>query len=254
MGVQETFFVDWVREGVARADTQTAYRVPLIGFASAADPRFRQLQQLAEATHLLPTDLLPTAHSVLAFFVPFAPDVVNANRAHPRNVAREWALAYVETNALINRISQELIAALAELEIASATEPATHNFDPKTLVSRWSHKSVAAIAGLGSFGLHQMLITEAGCAGRFGSLVVDLDLKPSSPPPGPLPVRCAYFAGGTCTVCVERCPTGALTVDGLDKTLCYRWLLHVAGRFQAMGTADVCGKCATGPCSLAEAV
>jgi epoxyqueuosine reductase QueG len=159
----------------------------------------------------------------------------------------------VETNALINQVSQELVALLAERGVRAATRPATHNFAPSTLVSRWSHKSVAAIAGLGSFGLHHMLITDAGCAGRFGSVVVDVALEPTSPAGGTLHHRCSYFTDGSCTVCVERCPVGALTEEGLDKQLCYRWLQRVADRFQELGRADVCGKCATGPCALGPA-
>ncbi len=249
-----SFISTWVQDQVAGERMETRYRPPLLGFADAADDRFLQLRQIAEPTHLLPADLLSAARSVIAFFMPFAPGIVDANRAHPRHVAREWAVAYIETNALINRISQDLIVALAERGIRGATVPATHNFDPETLVSRWSHKSVAAIAGLGSFGLHHMLITEAGCAGRFGSVVVDAILELTSPPVGPLLDRCAYYDAKGCTVCVDRCPTGALTEFGLDKQLCYRWLLHIAGRFQELGVADVCGKCATGPCALAPAV
>jgi epoxyqueuosine reductase len=249
-----SFVAPLILQQVAQARTETRYRPPLVGFADAADPRFRQLRQLAEPQHLLPTDLLPGARSVIAFFLPFAPEVVEANRTHRREIAPAWALAYVETNELIKLISRQLVNAFAQRGFQAATEPPTHNFDPTTLVSRWSHKSVAAIAGLGSFGLHHMLITSAGCAGRFGSVVVDAVLEPTSPPAGPLPHRCKYWVDGSCTVCIDRCPVGALTVDGLDKQLCNRWLLCAAGRFKAIGTADVCGKCATGPCALAPCI
>jgi epoxyqueuosine reductase len=250
----ETFIATFVRQEVAQAETETRYRQPLIGFADAADPRFRELRDIAEPTHLLPKDLLPRARSVISFFLPFAEEVVKANRAETHQVAREWAVAYVETNALINRIAQRLIAALAERGVKAAAEPATHNFDPVTLVSRWSHKSVAAIAGLGSFGLHHMLITDAGCAGRFGSLVVDAVLAPVSAPDAPTHERCRYFHDGKCSVCVERCPVGALTEDGLDKQRCYAWLLQVDAHFRELGLADVCGKCATGPCAFKSTV
>jgi len=249
----ETFIAAFVRQEVAQAGTKTRYRQPLVGFADAADPRFLQLQAIAEPTHLLPGDLLPEARSVISFFLPFAEEVVEANRAEPGQVAREWALAYVETNTLINRIAQRLIVVLSERGVKAAAEPATHNWDPVTLVSRWSHKSVAAIAGLGSFGLHHMLITDAGCAGRFGSLVVDAVLEPA-PAPGTLRERCRYFHDGGCKVCVERCPVGALTETGLDKRRCYEWLLQVAGQFRELGLADVCGKCATGPCAFKSTV
>jgi len=119
----------------------------------------------------MPEELLSGARSVVAFFVPFPTSVVRANSRHRETVALEWALAYVETNQLLRRITDHLIKLLAERGIGAAAEPPTDNFDPVTLVSRWSHKSVAVIAGLGSFGLHQMVITDAGCAGRFGSLM-----------------------------------------------------------------------------------
>jgi len=250
----ETFVAAFVRREVAQAGTETRYRQPLVGFADAADPRFLQLQEVAEPTHLLPGDLLPTARSVISFFLPFAKEIVKANRAGSHQVAREWALAYVETNALINRIAQQLIAALTEQGVKAATEPATHNWDPVTLISRWSHKSVAAIAGLGSFGLHHMLITDAGCAGRFGSLVVDAALEPTSVSGTPARERCRFFHDGSCQVCVERCPVGALTEAGLDKHRCYERLLQVADHFRELGLADVCGKCATGPCAFKSTV
>jgi len=253
METLESFIAAFVRRKVASAKTRTRYREPLVGFADAADPRFLQLREIAEPTHLLPTDLLPGARSVVSFFLPFAEDVVRANRAHPCEVAEEGDVAYVETSALIIEIARELIAALAEKGVRAAAEPATHNWDPVTLISRWSHKSIAAIAGLGSFGLHRMLITDLGCAGRFGSLVVDAFLEPTSEPEPP--TRCLYFHDRSCTVCVDRCPVGALTEDGFDKHRCYRWLLEVAERFRHVGYADVCGKCAVfGPCALKPAV
>jgi epoxyqueuosine reductase QueG len=61
---------------------------------------------------------------------------------------------------------------LAQYGVRSAAAAAMHNCDPATLTCPWSHKSVAVIAGLGSFGLHRMVITDAGCAGRFGSPVI----------------------------------------------------------------------------------
>jgi epoxyqueuosine reductase QueG len=189
---------------------------------------------------------------VVSFFLPFARWVLEANARHNEQVAREWAVAYVETNALIGHITAHLIEALTERGIRAAAEPATHNFDPVTLVSRWSHKSVAVIAGLGSFGLHQMVITDAGCVGRFGSLVLDAELPVEPVVPRE---RCLYFHDGSCLECVQRCPIDALDANQpLDKQRCYQRLLGVARTYEGLGTADVCGKCAIGPCSFESAV
>ena len=206
---------DLVRQAVATAGTATEYREPLLGFARAADPRFRDLRATVSPIHLMPEDLVPGARTVVSFFLPFAPWVVEANVLEREGVAREWAVAYVETNALIGRIAAQVVDALTERGIAAGTVPATHNFDEETLHSGWSHKSVAVIAGLGSFGLHQMVI---------------------------------------CLECVARCPASALGAsEPLDKHRCHEHLHGVARAYEDLGLVDVCGKCAIGPCSLGSA-
>ena len=49
----------------------------------------------------------------------------------------------------------------------------------KNLISDWSHRHVAVIAGLGKFGLNNMLITDNGCCGRVGSFITDLKIEPT---------------------------------------------------------------------------
>jgi epoxyqueuosine reductase QueG len=241
-----------IRRQVAEAGTVTAYRQPLVAFVAADDPRFADLRHVAEPTHMLPDDLLAGARSVVSFFIPFVAGVVDANARDRMDVAREWAVAYVETNALIGRITGGLISALAERGVRAAAEPATRNFDPVTLISRWSHKSVAVVAGLGSFGLHHLLITDAGCAGRLGSLVLDAELPVATPR---VKERCLYFKDGSCLECVMRCPVAALDPDGnLDKPRCWARCLEVAKVFEKVGVAEACGKCVIGPCALQSAV
>lgn len=233
---------------VAAAQTRTRYREPLLAFARVDDPAFDKLPRLIPG-HLHPRDLLPGARSVCAFFLPFDPEIVLSNRpgkGRGTAASETWARAYVETNALLTEICKKLGVVLAEQGIRAAWEPPTRNFDPVRLVSAWSHKSVAAVAGLGQFGRHRMLITRAGCAGRLSSLVLDAD-----PPllPGDV-VRqdlCLYDTG--CRACVQRCPVGALTEEGYDRRRCYGQCLENDARFPQW-LADVCGKCATGPCAV----
>lgn len=233
---------------VADAGTRTAYRDPLVGFADADNPRFRKLTRVVDTSHMMPEDLLPGARSVVSFFIPFAPDPVRANACDTKAVAREWALAYVETNDLIERITSHLVDFLRQRDVRAAGEPATGNFDRVALVSRWSHKSAAVVAGLGSFGLHQMVITDAGCAGRFGSIVTDAQLPPT---PGTQRERCPYFCDGSCRACVDRCPVGALgDTGGLDRQRCWTRCLAVGQTFADLGRPEICGKCAIGPCSF----
>ena len=242
------FITSAINDKTAGADTVTGYRKPLVGFTGADDPRFAELRRVVEPTHLLPADLLPGARSVISFFLPFAPEIVEANARGGKKVAEEWAIAYVETNVLLAQITNHLIEVLAGQGIRAAGEPPTDNFDPVTLVSRWAHKSVAVIAGVGSFGVHQLVITDAGCGGRFGSLVIDADLPivPTEPRN-----RCLYRHDGSCLECVSRCPVKALDENrGLDKQLCWKRCLGVAKVFEHIGTAQVCCKCGVGVCSL----
>ncbi len=241
-----------IREMVLTSRGATRYREPLVAFASALDPRFGELRRHVDPDHLLPQDLVLGAQSVVSFFLPFAAEIPEANGQGREEVAQEWVVAYVETNALIDRIAARLIESLAGKGIRAAAEPATYNFDEDTLVSRWSHKSVAIIAGLGSFGLHHLLITDAGCAGRLGSLALDADLPVEAVP---LRERCLFFHDGSCLECVMACPAGALDQSReIDKQACWDRCQQVARTWSAAGRADVCGKCATGPCSLQSAV
>jgi epoxyqueuosine reductase QueG/RimJ/RimL family protein N-acetyltransferase len=241
---------DLIRGVIARAvrgaRTVTRYREPIVAFVAADDPRFAALRALVDPSHLLPGDLLSGARSVVAYFLPFDPGVPASNARSRTEVSREWALAYSETNALLARIASDLARELAAAGVRAGSVPPTGVFDRATLRSSWSHKSAAVIAGLGSFGVHRMVITDSGCAGRFGSIVVDADLPVSTVP---AVERCAHLRDGSCLACVRLCPVGALDEEGgLDRRACWNRCLQTARTPDGQG-AQACGKCATGPCA-----
>jgi len=244
--------ISTVEREVATADTKTRYRQPLVGFAEVKKEDFQRLREMVGEHHLLPDDLLPGAQSAVAFFLPFSEELVRANRRSPY-VAKEWAVAYVETNNLLSHICEVLVQALKKKGIEAAWELPTYDFDKEKLVARWSHKSVAALVGLGSFGLNKLLITDSGCAGRYGSLLLKARVPPSATEPKE---RCLYFHDGSCVECVRRCPVNALTEKGeLDRAACYKYLLEVDAFFDDLPLSDCCGKCSVGlPCSLRSAV
>ena len=240
------FIYNFIVDQVEQAKTRTLYRPPLVGVARADNPGLAQLKQIVGPSHLRPQDLLPEAQAVVAFFIPFTEALIQLHRKEAY-ISREWAEAYIETNQLISQICTALVEALQKKGVQAAWQPATHNFDTKTLASYWSHKHVAYWCGLGTFGLHQMLITPSGCAGRLGSLVLDCAM-----PATPVWQQdfCLYRGEQKCAACTRLCPTGALTKDGLDKARCYQHLLEVNAYYADLGLCDVCGKCAVGPCAL----
>ncbi len=237
----------FVQQYAADRKTETRWRAPLVGFASAADPLFLRFRQVVSPTHRLPADLLPGARTVVAFFIPFERPVAASNVAG-NAASREWAVAYIETNRLVAALGAHLAGLLEERGFAVALTPATHNFDEERLVSDWSHRHAAYAAGLGTFGLHNMLITAEGCCGRLGSFATTALIEPDR---RPSIEACLQKRGFSCARCARRCVNDALFADRFERHRCYEKCLENGRTFEHLGKADVCGKCVVGvPCSF----
>lgn len=234
-----------------RYNTRTVWGQAQVAVADADDPRFLDLKIQVGPGHLLPQDLLPGARSIICYFLPFARSIGRSNKPGDP-CSDEWAYAYLETNRLINHLNAVIQEELARQGYRAAVTPATHNFDEKTLLSDWSHRHIAVIAGLGTLGLNRMLITDQGCCGRVGSLATDMEIDPASPEAYS---GCLYFYNESCRQCITNCTQGALQIDGFDRHKCYGLLLKNAGIHQEKGFADACGKCLSNvPCSFVNPV
>lgn len=231
--------------------TTTSWRTPLVAYADADDPLFLHLKDVVQPDHAAPKELMKTARSVIVYFLPFAKEITRSNRGGEA-ASRDWALAYIDTNRLIVDLNDYIAAVLKKHGITCCLLPPTHNFDTTNFVSDWSHKHVGYIAGLGTFGIHRMLITDEGCCGRLGSIITDAPLSPTARPEGE---HCLYRYNKSCTKCVERCTFGALTLEHFDAHTCYAVLLQNAARYEHEGYADACGKCVSVvPCSFVNPV
>ncbi|MDD2389550.1 MAG: hypothetical protein PHP23_07455 [Desulfobacterales bacterium] len=241
----------FVKSYKQKEDIATEWQMPLVGFADAADPLFDALKDAVSPSHSIPYDIMADARTVVAFFLPFDRDITGSNISGEKS-SRQWAMAYIETNQLICDLNQYLKKWFQAAGYDSSIIPATHNFDTTTLISDWSHRHVGFIAGLGRFGLNNMLITESGCCGRFGSIVTNC---PTAPSPRPGEEYCLYRHNGTCAKCVDRCACHALTKDGYDRHRCYEVLLANDAHHSDLAMTDVCGKCTVGlPCSCQNPV
>ncbi len=231
--------------------TTTRWKTPIVGFADADDPLFPVLKRVVSPEHLLPRDLLSAAKTVIAFFLPFDNKVATSNIAGVM-ASEQWAVAYLETNRLIAAICEHIKEFLEDDNNQVETTPATHNFDPKKLVSDWSHRHVGYIAGLGRFGVNNMIITAYGCCGRIGSFVTDLYVNADRRSQDE---ACLYRHDASCLKCVARCINTALFEDRFDRRRCYEMCLRNEKRFKELGMAGVCGKCLVGlPCSVTDPV
>jgi epoxyqueuosine reductase QueG len=233
---------DYVRDYSESRRIPGLWLEPLVAFAAAADPRFRELKITVSPTHAMPEDILTGARTVIVYFIPFEPAVVESNISGEW-ASPQWAAAYIATNRLILDLNLYLQDKLEKLGFRTAILPATHNFDAQRLISDWSHRHIARIAGLGSFGLNNMLITEKGCCGRLGSIVTTLEVAPDLREPVEY---CLFKSKGSCRKCVDKCVGEALAAAGFDRKTCYERCLENAARYRELGLADVCGKCLVG--------
>jgi epoxyqueuosine reductase len=96
----------------------------------------------------------------------------------------------------------------------------------RVLVDENQHvdREAAARSGVGFYGKNTMLITRRfGSWVVLGTLVTQAELEPTSP----LDADC-----GSCTLCIEACPTGALDEPGvLDSTRCLSYWTQSSSPF-----------------------
>ena len=244
---------EYVRKYEKRPNVHSSWKDPIIAYASADDPLFFKLRDVATPTHALPQDFIEDAKTVITYFLPFEEYIVRSN-IDGRGSSVEWGRSYVETNSLIGELNANIQGILEVNGYSSTLIPATHNFSEKTLMSDWSQRHVAYIAGLGKFGLNRMLITKKGCCGRIGSIVTNLKVEPTERRKGE---SCLYKENGSCGACAKRCVNDALfeDEDKFDRHRCYEMCLYNVERLQDIGYTDVCGKCLVGiPCSFEDPV
>ena len=239
------------------------WRKPLVGFAAADHPYIEKLKEVIGPDHVLPGEVLPDASVVVACFVPFTRKLAETNRVDDVYASEEWARAYETTNAMLGELNQALIRFLEDEGYRGAVSPEAFTFDQKLLKSNWSHRHFAYAAGLGTFGMNNMLITKAGCCGRYTTVVTNLDVEPDDICREEL---CLYKKDGSCGVCMKHCPSGALTPEGYDRQKCYGILKKNAMKYTEFGSSyvdeegkansagsEVCGKCVVyAPCTCRE--
>ncbi len=152
-----------------------------------------------------PRNLLPTARSIICVGKLY-------NTPHPATADAPPESGWISRYAWGDDYHDEMRRALEHLDRLLRDRAATP-FDSRICVDTAPllERSYARLAGLGWIGKNTCLINQPlGSWFFLGELLVSLDIRPDSPPPD----RC-----GTCTRCIDACPTQALVPTPTGYTL-----------------------------------
>jgi epoxyqueuosine reductase len=159
-----------------------------------ADMRFTMAQPEVSCH---PEKLLPNARTVVSAALCYYAEEPERAPGHGRLPRYTWYDAYAELREKLDQLGRRLGGGY------------------RVLVDENQHvdREAAARSGVGFYGKNTLLITRRfGSWVVLGTLVTDLELETTAP----LGLDC-----GSCALCIEACPTGALDEPGtLDATKC----------------------------------
>ncbi|MEI8004320.1 MAG: epoxyqueuosine reductase, partial [Methanothrix sp.] len=151
--------------------------IPLMGVASVQswkDPPFQPWMP----EEFYPQSIFPWAKSVIVIGLPVSLPVLETS---PSIYYREL---YNTVNSLLDQYTYRLANFLCERDFPSVFVPRDGYFGIKALlknpVAFFSHRHAALLAGLGNFGINNMLLTpQYGPRVRFGSVFTEAELAHS---------------------------------------------------------------------------
>ncbi|MDD2851426.1 MAG: epoxyqueuosine reductase [Desulfuromonadaceae bacterium] len=234
---------------------------PLIGFSSATDPLFTEYKSVIGPFHLTPGELVSLSTpndvwvpaTVVSWVLPITSKTRISNRSESVYPSQEWATTRnfgEQFNTLLRRHMITWLTDRGYRAAAPQLMPAWQEFRDTSvgIASTWSERHAAYAAGLGTFSLTDALITPQGIAHRLGSVITNLKLEPSQRPYPERRANCLHYRENSCGACIARCPVGALSRDGHDKSLCreyvYSTIPAAVGKRYGV-TASGCGLCQT---------
>jgi len=247
--IDERWFIDTIAQKVESHhmnsmeypfDGERIFDSPLVGFVRGDDPLLVDYRRIIGPHHFTPAAIMawqatrnglpaPAAAdlSVVSFILPITGMTREENAAMSEWPSERWAQTRLLGELFSQAMVREIVSYLMGRGILAVAPDATPLFRKQRYptvgwASPWSHRHIAYAAGLGTFGMHDFLITEKGAAHRCGSFIVNLKLQPNRSRPGNIHAGCLQHNGTKCLKCATRCPVGAIGEKGHDKEACYQ--------------------------------
>ena len=240
---------------------EPAWDAPRFAYARGDDPLFDQLKNdigefywtPAEAYQLAYPDeeIDPPALTVVCYILPQTKATRADQAIETEFPAERWARSRFHGEDFNCALRVHLAEQLVQAGYPAVAPERLPGFDYCQserfgIASNWSERHTAWVAGLGTFGLSDGLITRVGKAVRFGSVVVKMAIEATTRPYTGHQDWCLWYAKGSCGVCVKRCPAGAITDEGHDKPKCFDYIRNITTPYvrDHYGTgATPCGLC-----------
>jgi len=249
------------------AQNDKAWADPLIGFSRGDDPIYETYKDVVGPFHWTPKEIFKkTFHgssvtadqlTVISWILPHVEITKSDNGKESAYPAERWVRARMFGGEGNEILLKHVVALLQEAGYDAVAPVLSPHFERKkseryVFASTWSERHAAHAAGLGTFGLCDGLITPKGKAMRCGSVVAHIQIPATNRPYQDHRAYCLFYAKGTCKKCISRCPAGALTEAGHDKTKCNHYMHphideYILSHFGFKGYG--CGLCQTAvPC------
>lgn len=257
------------RNSLEMSTGEPAWEEPHIAYARGDDPLFDQLKADIGPFYWTPSEAFrlaypeaefsPSELSIISYILPQT-EATRLDQRQATDVPSErWARSRFHGEEFNCALRLHLAEQLTHAGFQAVAPERLPGFDYRQserfgIASNWSERHTAWVAGLGTFGLSDGLITRAGKAVRFGSVVVKMTLEATSRPYTGHQDWCLWYAKGTCGACIKRCPIDAINEDGHDKPTCFDYIRNVTTPYvrenYATG-ATPCGLCQVKiPCEM----
>jgi epoxyqueuosine reductase QueG len=218
---------------------------PIIGVAQGDDPIFQKFKEVVGSEHLTPLELwlkegqreiAASRLRVISIVFPY----VNKIRKESQNIKRTseivlpaeiYAVGRNYANPFKKAVCRQVIDFFHKngyIAIAGMLSERVSILVRKNIYSNWSERHIAFATGLGTFSLHEGLITDVGCNIRLASVLTNAPLNVTKRKADDPYGNCLFYTEGGCKKCEERCPANAINETGHDKDKCRDYLRRVA--------------------------
>jgi epoxyqueuosine reductase len=211
---------------------------PVIGVARGDDPIFLKFKQVVGPEHMTPMEMWLAAGladederadrlRLVSIVFPYVRRIRRESTTAREFPAEIYCVGRNFANAFMIEVLEQTVGFFQQKgfgALAAMLSPAFEIIvkqDPIRIYSKWSERHIAFAAGLGTFSLHEGLITEVGCNIRLTSVITDAPLEVTVRHSDAPYANCLFYAGKKCQKCAARCPADAITEKGHDKLKCY---------------------------------